>query len=494
MVNAWMHRWSWAVAMGVAIVMTVGGLIILESGRIRIAHEYETALDAKAAAARITGLNAGLALLAASERGVRLDPEGAWQGTGREALVKARALADELASYFNDPREFSPVDSETQSRARFKRLFPALDQSLRNGKSPSADSLRDIDAQLLALHDAEERHAQHALEASRADQHMSTLCVAALSALNIVLFVLLFRNLGIQIDKQNRVQSQLLTQQHELDRLVRERTAQLEALAWHLQSVSEDEKTELARELHDELGSILTASKMDVAWVHGKLRELDPAGADKLARALVNLDHGIALKRRIIEDMRPTVLTNFGLVTALRTLAEEAAQRNHWRLRLQLPDADMALDEKVAIALFRVAQESLNNAAKYASASHVAVSLQVEPGNVTLEILDNGIGIQPEDFTRSQTHGLLGMRQRVAARGGVFEVRRRQPRGTEVRVAMPAEPGHIDVAADQPWNGTERRDPGASGTLGTPGATPGSVPDAASPTATARMSGFVGKR
>ena len=188
---------------------------------------------------------------------------------------------------------------------------------------------------------------------------MSTLVAAGLSALNIVLFILLFRNLGIQLDSQARAQQQLITQQGKLDQLVNERTRQLKALGWHLQAVSENEKTQLAREPHDELGAILTASKMDVAWARRKLQDADPAVAAKLTRALATLDQGIALKRRIIEDMRPTVLANFGLVTALRTLGDEAAQRNGWALDLHLPADDIQLDEQTEIALFRVAQESL---------------------------------------------------------------------------------------------------------------------------------------
>ena len=450
MVNAWMRRWSWAVAMIVAIVMTVGGLIVLESGRVRIAQEYDSALDAQAAAARLTGLDASLSTLVMSARGYRLEPADRWLSGYRDAAAHARALAADLDDYYRTPA----LASDAAARRRFMALDAALQAILDTAPAAGGTSLEEhagpIGHQLLALHGIEQSRAQRALDASRGDQHVSTLCVAALSALNIILFVLLFRNLGIRIERQNRIQAQLLTQQEELDRLVRERTAQLEALAWHLQSVSEDEKTQLARELHDELGSILTASKMDVAWVHGKLKASEPAIAEKLARALANLDLGIALKRRIIEDMRPTVLTNFGLATALRTLAEEAAQRNHWRLQLQLPDADVALDEQVAIALFRVAQESLNNAAKYAEASHVAVSLRIEPGTVTLDILDNGIGIQAADLTRERTHGLLGMRQRVAARGGAFEIRRREPRGTEVRVSMPAEPGGAAAQRDRP--------------------------------------------
>jgi signal transduction histidine kinase len=258
-----------------------------------------------------------------------------------------------------------------------------------------------------------------------------------LSALNIVLFILLFRNLGIQIERQARVQRQLITQQEGLDQLVTERTRQLEALGWHLQAVSENEKTQLARELHDELGAILTASKMDVAWANRKLKDSEPAISEKLTRALANLDQGIALKRRIIEDMRPTVLANFGLVTALRTLGDEAAQRNGWVLDLHLPDDDIKLDEQTEIALFRVAQEALTNAAKYANASRVSIGLQVVAEQVALHIADNGIGITPADLKRTHTHGLLGMRQRVAARGGRFDIRRGTLNGTDIRVTMP---------------------------------------------------------
>jgi signal transduction histidine kinase len=261
--------------------------------------------------------------------------------------------------------------------------------------------------------------------------------VGALCALNIVLFLLLFRNLGIQLDKQDRVQQKLITQQEELDQLVFERTRQLEALAWHLQSVSENEKTELARELHDELGSILTASKMDVAWVTSKLKNMEPAMAEKLGRALANLDQGIALKRRIIEDMRPTVLANFGLVTALRTLADETAQRTGWTLDLSLPEDDIKLGEEVEIALFRVAQESLTNAAKYARASRVSIALALDDERVSMHIADDGVGIRPQDLQRTHTHGLLGMRQRVSARGGRIEIQRREPHGTDIRVTMP---------------------------------------------------------
>ncbi|SAK49137.1 sensory box histidine kinase/response regulator [Caballeronia hypogeia] len=452
--NEWMRRYSWAVAMTVAIVITVGGLVVLESGRMRIASEYETALDAKGATAQLSMLAADIATLTADERGFALGADSAYRTHFGETAERVRRTLASLDAYYRRIGDDTALASFAQIRAaaddeiaqgaaRLADLaqHPDADSAAREHalSLPPPDTSATLDAALSLLRLNEEQRAQQALDASRADQRISTLCVGALCALNIVLFLLLFRNLGIQLDKQARVQKALITQQEELDQLVFARTRQLEALAWHLQSVSENEKTELARELHDELGSILTASKMDVAWVRGKLRDSEPAMAEKLARALAQLDQGIALKRRIIEDMRPTVLANFGLVTALRSLADEAAQRNGWNVEFALPDEDVKLGEAIEIALFRVAQETLTNAAKYAHASRIRVALALDDETVSLSIADDGIGIRPQDLKRTQTHGLVGMRQRVSARGGRFDIERASPHGTAISVSMPRE-------------------------------------------------------
>jgi signal transduction histidine kinase len=448
--NDFMRRWSWAVAMTVAIVITVGGLVILESGRMRIAAEYEVALDAKGATTQLTELAAEIATLTADERAYVLAPEAsraAYAEHFGQATARIRRIIASLDGYYHRKADDTAL-------ASFAQVSGAVDAQIAAGLATlsnpaiAADSARALalktpeggeilESTLALLRLTEERRAQHALDSSRADQRISTFCVGALCALNIVLFLLLFRNLGIQLDKQDRVQKKLITQQEELDQLVFERTRQLEALAWHLQSVSENEKTELARELHDELGSILTASKMDVAWVNGKLKHTEPAMAEKLARALANLDQGIALKRRIIEDMRPTVLANFGLVTALSTLADEAAQRNGWTVGLALPESDVKLGDEIEIALFRVAQESLTNAAKYAHASGIEIALTLDAERVSLHIADDGVGIRPQDLKRTHTHGLLGMLQRVSARGGRIEIEPRVPHGTSIRATLP---------------------------------------------------------
>ncbi|MDR6410588.1 UNVERIFIED_ORG: signal transduction histidine kinase [Burkholderia sp. 1595] len=449
--SAWMRNRSWAIAMTVAIVITVGGLVILETARERIAAEYETALEARDVTVQLSMLASQVAHLSAQQDRFLLTKQDAAARDFCATAARIRQSGRQLTGFYHggkadsaESASFAQVAALIEARigagaaAMQQVAAHALDLSACGSTSKAgAVDASLIDSTLTLLRDNEERRAQHALAASRADQRISTLCAAGLSALNIVLFILLFRNLGIQIDRQARVQRQLITQQEELDQLVNERTRQLEALGWHLQAVSENEKTQLARELHDELGAILTASKMDVAWANRKLKNSEPDVSEKLKRALANLDQGIALKRRIIEDMRPTVLANFGLVTALRTLADEAAQRNNWTLDLHLPADDIQLDEQTEIALFRVAQESLTNAAKYARASKVSIALQVGDGEVALHIADNGVGITPADLKRTHTHGLLGMRQRVAAHGGRFDIRRGVPNGTDIHVVMP---------------------------------------------------------
>ncbi|WGS51831.1 sensor histidine kinase [Paraburkholderia sp. D15] len=451
-ISQWMRNRSWAIAMTVAIVITVGGLVILETARERIAAEYETALEARDVTVQLSTLASHLSRLSAQQSDFLLTKQDTAAHAFCATAERIRQSEQQLNRFYRGGKaDSAELASYTQIRALIDARIGAGAATMQRAAprpldlaacgtpqsiDPADASL--VDSTLTLLRDNEERRAQHALSASRADQRISTLCAAGLSALNIVLFILLFRNLGIQIDRQARVQRQLITQQEELDQLVGERTRQLEALGWHLQAVSENEKTQLARELHDELGAILTASKMDVAWANRKLKDSAPDISDKLKRALANLDQGIALKRRIIEDMRPTVLANFGLVTALRTLADEAAQRNSWTLDLYLPADDIQLDEQTEIALFRVAQESLTNAAKYARASKVSIALRVGDGQVALHIADNGVGIMPADLTRTHTHGLLGMRQRVAAHGGRFDIRRGEPNGTEIDVTMPS--------------------------------------------------------
>jgi signal transduction histidine kinase len=210
----------------------------------------------------------------------------------------------------------------------------------------------------------------------------------------------------------------------QLESMVAVRTEQLSVLSRHLIRVSEDEKARLARELHDEMGANLTAIGMDLTTVGEELRSSHPQLAARLARARATLVDTVQLKRRIVEDLRPSLLDNMGLAAALHSYVEEYARVTGLACDTLLEDEDEvdAAGPTQAIALFRIAQEALNNTAKYARARSVIVHLACENGGVSLEVIDDGIGIALDAAAKPKSHGLLGMRERALLLGGTLKV------------------------------------------------------------------------
>jgi hypothetical protein len=179
---------------------------------------------------------------------------------------------------------------------------------------------------------------------------------------------------------------------------------------------------------------------MDVAWVENRIKGRDPESAAKLQRTLQALDDGVQIKRRIIEDLRPTLLDNLGLAPALDWQVKESCNRAGLKCTLSLPTDDVRLDPHVSIALYRIVQEALTNIVKYAKAKNVHVALNAAGDKVTLLVEDDGIGI-PEDAQKNRlSHGISGMRQRVRALHGEFSIGRRAEGGTRIEVSIPPEP------------------------------------------------------
>jgi signal transduction histidine kinase len=204
--------------------------------------------------------------------------------------------------------------------------------------------------------------------------------------------------------------------------------------AW-LQRTREAERAALARELHDELGAILTAARLDVAWIAAQPQCQDPEVAQRLGALQRVLAQGIGLKRRIVEDLHPTVLTHLGLVPALEQLLESNRQRFQGRLAVSL-DAAVALDGEPALALYRIVQEALTNIHKYAGARNVAVRLTRSRGRVELAVEDDGTGFDPAAVGCGH-HGLAGMRHRMLAVGGRLDVVSAPGSGTVIRATVP---------------------------------------------------------
>jgi PAS domain S-box-containing protein len=228
------------------------------------------------------------------------------------------------------------------------------------------------------------------------------------------------------ITLRKKAQDALQAQQQELRRL----SAQvLEA--------REEEKTRIARELHDELGQLLTALKMDLAWLRERLPQGDAAlRAEQMGRVL---DQTVSSTRRISADLRPLMLDDLGLAEAASWLAGEFSSHSGVQCEIRIP-GDGALDgvdKGVATAIYRALQESLTNIARHAGARRAWVSVGAENGEVFFEIEDDGRGIEPADLAKARSLGLKGMRERVQYLGGSIEVARGPRGGTRVRVRVP---------------------------------------------------------
>ena len=216
------------------------------------------------------------------------------------------------------------------------------------------------------------------------------------------------------------------------------RVAELACLSRHLLTASEEEKSRIARALHDGLGSTLTAVNLDLFWIQQRLAD-QPEIANRLARAKEVLASTVEMKRRLIHELRPTVLDTLGLSAALESHVGDFSRRNAIPVEAQLPDELPALKDGAPIALFRICDEALTNAARHAQATSIRVSLREKAGGIVLEVTDNGIGIDLNAGAGVRaTLGLLGMRERAAAIGGTLGIERGAGgRGTVVRVILP---------------------------------------------------------
>ena len=224
----------------------------------------------------------------------------------------------------------------------------------------------------------------------------------------------------------------------QLQQLVQERTDELAALSSHLQQVGEHEKQTLARELHDSLGGLLVATKMDIAWLRSRLPTEDPELLLRWRRIQQSLDKGVDLKRRIVEQLRPTLLDTMGLYTALRWQFQESCHRAGLRCTQDLPEVEPRLTSEAAIALFRIAQESFTNILKHSGATVADLTVTVDADSLVLRIRDNGRGLQPGLKTGTGAgQGLAGIRHRVTALGGRVNIGKWEEGGTEVRARVP---------------------------------------------------------
>jgi signal transduction histidine kinase len=219
-----------------------------------------------------------------------------------------------------------------------------------------------------------------------------------------------------------------------------DRESELSDLAANLQTMAESEKVLLARQLHDELGGALVGAKMDLAWLRRRIGSTDPEVIGRWERLERALETGIAFKRRVVEQLRPTLLDNLGFYAAARWLVEETCGAVGLKAELDLPLPEPLLTKDVGIALFRILQESLLNVTRHARATLVTIKMRVDrPENlVHLLVKDNGVGLSEDRQRTLGSHGLGSMRHRMRAVGGQFSVHSVTGQGTEIAVVAPA--------------------------------------------------------
>jgi signal transduction histidine kinase len=221
--------------------------------------------------------------------------------------------------------------------------------------------------------------------------------------------------------------------QRDLEDQVRSRTAELRQLAGYLLTAREDEKAHLARELHDELGGLLTAAKLNMARMRRAVAT-DAVMLERIGQVSACLDEGIALKRRIVEELRPSGLDLLGLNVALSNLCTDTEARLGIPIGTEFDQVSLCGDAQ--LALYRLVQEALTNIGRYANASQVRVHMKLEPGCVRVGIEDDGIGFDVTQL-KSSTHGIAGMRFRIERLDGTLIVDSTPTVGTRLAAMLP---------------------------------------------------------
>lgn len=261
--------------------------------------------------------------------------------------------------------------------------------------------------------------------------------VALFSSANLLALFIYMRQTGTFEKKQEELRRMVQADRDRLESMVKQRTLELTELTHHLQTAREDERSRLARNLHDDLGALLTLAKLDAARVKSRLAGAPPETLELLAHLVETLNSSIALGRSIIENLRPSALGNLGLVAALEIHTREFAE--HSGIDVQCTLQAVELEATTELMVYRLVQEAITNIVKYARANHVWVHLGTHHGQVVVSVRDDGIGFDTNVQPRS-AYGLVGMRFRIQAHGGIMTLQSAPGQGTLIQATLPPAP------------------------------------------------------
>jgi hypothetical protein len=447
-------RLSRAIALAVAFLMLVALVVIAEINQ-----------DGQQQINRIIGLSqqrqvllvellSALSDAEAGQRGYLLTDDEKYLQPYQSARDRVEPTLDQLTNLFRDNDRLL-VSIEQRDLLRHLRVLVGaklgeLAASLALHRSQGSDealalvrtdlgsrTMGEIRDEASKLRNMEHNAISVALARAARLQLVSRALMGAVVVLNIALLIFAAALWARQARRRAEFTARLATENEELERRVRRRTAELSALSSHLQQLSEKEKAALARELHDQLGGLLIAAKMDVCWLQKRLPNANADIQSRWARTIKALEDGVDFKRRIVENLRPTLLDNIGLLPALRWITQETCTRAALHYTEIYPENEPRLVDDAAIMAFRLVQESLVNIVKHARATRVHVEVAVEAAELMILIEDNGSGIDAERREAAGSHGLATMRHRVRSFGGTLDIESPPQGGTRVRARIP---------------------------------------------------------
>jgi signal transduction histidine kinase len=393
-------------------------------------------------------LNAQLARAGEGQRGFLLTGQESSLARYEAAVTQIKERLAELQSLV--------VDNELQ-QGRLNRLAPLVADRLAElegaialyrergaqaaiasvAKHEERPLLDDVQALIREFRDAEQELSDERELDLRKNARFAAFSGIVAITVGLSQLLLSWYVIALYLERRRESELKLARLNANLEKMVQARTSDLSRLSRHLMTVREQEKAKIARELHDELGSSLTAARMDLAWVAQRVADNAPV-AERVARASDVVRSTVDLGRRIIHDLRPPLLDDLGLAAAIEAYVTEFSQHSGLTVDIDLADELPELDESCPIALFRIMQEALTNIVRYAQATRVRVSLRRAGRGLVLEIIDDGIGLPDDTLAKPMSHGLLGMRERAAYFGGSLHLERgAENKGTVVRVMLP---------------------------------------------------------
>lgn len=306
----------------------------------------------------------------------------------------------------------------------------SLDQVLEGSGKLSMQRMREITAELL---DKETTLLLASRKKLQQTQIISRASVALLSVMYLIAILIYLRRNSQLKDEQLQLRRDLATQRDQLEVTVHKRTEELTALARYLQKNREEERSRLARNLHDDLGALLTSAKLDAARIKSRISPDAHETIELLSHLVGNLNASIALGRKIIEDLRPSALNNLGLVATLDIFAREFEESSGLIVHGSFAEVNLPADSQLMV--YRLMQEACTNIMKYAKAKNVWLTLSMVDGTIAASVRDDGVGFD----TRRQivsSYGLLGMRYRVEAVQGSLKITSSPGNGTLIQALL----------------------------------------------------------